>query len=334
MRNYILVFFVAVMTACQNPPTQMQTYTGEALGTYYSVKFFADKELSLEAELDSLFKVVNASMSNYQDDSDISLLNSGDTSVVVDQMFKEVFLLSKKIFDQTDGYFDPTVGNLVNAYGFGAQKTEIELDSTAIDSLMHYVGLEKVELTEDNKIRREYPEIYLDFNGIAKGYAVDRLGVLLEDKGVDHYLVEIGGEMRAKGENRSSGKTWRLGIDNPEMEKDGEELMGVMELKNKSLATSGNYRKFRYDSLSGEKFVHIIDPKTGYTKKTNLLSVSVIADDCATADAFATGFMAMDIEKAKNIAKDLKGVDVYFIYDQKGETETFLTKGFEKVMKK
>src|SRR5699024_3839847 len=124
MRNYILVFFVAVMTACQNPHTQMQTYTGEALGTYYSVKFFADKELSLEAELDCLFKVVNASMSNYQDDSDISLLNSGDTSVVSDHMFKEVFLLSEKIFDQTDGYFDPTVGNLVNAYGFGAQKTE------------------------------------------------------------------------------------------------------------------------------------------------------------------------------------------------------------------
>lgn len=321
------------LTACQQETSKkMQTYSGFALGTDYQLKFFAEEKLDLQAEIDSIFEVVNQSMSTYQEDSDISKINAGDTTIQVDDMFRTMFLKSKEIHQKTNGYFDPTVGDLVNLYGLGPKKMEISVDSTAIDSLMNYVGLDKVSITDDNLIVRKHIETVLDFNGIAKGYAVDLLGFLLEEKEVKNYLAEIGGEIRSKGKNLSSGKTWRLGIDDPRIETNPNELQGIVELKDKSLATSGNYRKFRYDSISGEKYNHIIDPKSGYTKKVNMLSVSVLADDCATADAYATAFMAMEIENSIEVAEKQKDLEVFFIYDEKGELKTYLSKGFEEVL--
>lgn len=333
MKKFLLLLLIIGLAACATEPKELKHYSGEALGTFYDVKFFSDDEFAVERGIDSVFKVVNKSMSNYQDDSDIAKINSGDTSITVDHMFREVFLLSESIYDKTDGYFDPTVGNVVNAYGFGAENQELKMDSTTIDSLMKDVGLDKVSISEDNKIIKDRPNIYLDFNGIAKGYAVDRLGLYLEEQGVTDYLVDVGGEIRAKGKNLKSEKNWRLGIDDPRLESETQhELTGIMELKNKSMATSGNYRKFREDSVTGEKYVHIIDPKSGHTQKRRILSTSVLAEDCASADAYATAFMAMGIEKAEAIAKELDGVDVYFIYDDEGELGTYISEGFKEAM--
>ncbi len=335
MRRILFLLVLFSFTACQQEKSKkMQTYTGFALGTDYQLKFFSEEKLDLQTEIDSIFEVVNNSMSTYQDDSDISKINAGDSSIVVDEMFKIVFLKSKEIHENTFGYFDPTVGDLVNLYGLGPKKMEVKVDSTAIDSLMNFVGLDKVSITTENKISKKYMETVLDFNGIAKGYAVDLLGFLLEKKGVENYLAEIGGEIRSKGKNLASGKYWRLGIDDPRIETNPNELQGVVELRNKSLATSGNYRKFKYDSITGEKYNHIIDPTSGYTKKVNMLSVSVLAEDCATADAYATAFMAMGIEKSKQVAEKQKDIDVFFIYDEKGELKTYLSKGFEEVLTK
>lgn len=334
-RFFLVLLLTLIITSCQtNTSNTPQHINGFALGTDYQLQFFADSVLDLQTEIDSVFEVVNQSMSTYMESSDISKWNAGDTTIKVDDLFKTVFLKSKEIFEKTEGYFDPTVGDIVNLYGLGPEDLGIPADSAAVDSLMKYVGLEKVNITAENIVEKKYDQTVLDFNGIAKGYAVDLLGELLENHGVENYLAEIGGEIRTRGKNLQSQKTWRLGIDDPRIETNKGELSGIVELKNKSLATSGNYRKFKYDSLSGEKYVHIIDPKSGYTLRGSLLSVSVIADDCATADAYATAFMAMPLEKAKQIAQQQKDIQVYFIYDEKGEMKTFFTHGFEEAMVK
>lgn len=311
---------------------QPQTFSGMALGTDFHVTLFSDEEMDIESALDSIFISVNLSMSTYQDNSDISKINAGDTTVVVEPMFQEVLNLSKKINKQSDGYFDPTVGNLVNLYGFGPKKLELEINKEVIDSLMKNIGIDKIHLTHENRISGPFPAVFLDFNGIAKGYTVDVVGWFLEDRGIENYLVEIGGEIRTKGKNLKTDKAWRLGIDDPRIQTNPNELSGVLALTNKSLATSGNYRKFREDTLTGEKYVHIINPKSGLMEKSNILSASVIADDCATADAFATAFMAMGLEKAKAKAEQLKGIEVYFIFDDQGELGTYFSDGFEKRM--
>lgn len=333
IQKTILILFLIAAVACQNSTKEkMQSISGFALGTDYQLKFFYEDQLNLQAEIDALFDEVNQSMSTYQDDSDISRINSGDSTIQVDANFREVFLKSKEIHEKTQGYFDPTVGDLVNLYGLGSKKMNIAVDSVSIDSLMQYVGFANVDIDDENYIHRKHLQTVLDFNAIAKGYAVDLLGELLEEKGVENYLTEIGGEIRTRGTNLASGKTWRLGIDDPRLEENPNELSGIVELKDKSLATSGNYRKFTYDSITGEKYVHIINPKSGYTEKGNILSISVLSDECAVADAYATAFMAMDIEKAMAIAKDLKELDVFFIYLEKDEMKTYLSQGFEKVM--
>lgn len=329
IKPFVVVLLIFLFWGCQqgdrNHPYTLQE--GYAFGTEYRIQYFGSIP-DLEHSIDSIIEAVNGSMSNYQEDSDISRLNAGDTTVAVDQMFREVFLLAKDIYHRTDGYFDPTVGNLVNAYGFGAQQTAVKLDSVHIDSLMQYVGFKDVQLKGDHIIRRN-PQMYIDLNGIAKGYGVDRFGLFLEEKGIENYLVEIGGEIRARGTNLKSGRSWRLGIDDPRTGDEAKEIQGVVELKNKSLATSGNYRKYRVDSLSGRRFVHIVDPKSGYMKKQSLLSASVMAEDCATADAYATAFMAMDIQKSIALAKQLEGIDVFFIYDVQGALKTYLSEGFQ-----
>ncbi len=329
IKSFVIVLLSCTLWGCQQGDSiaAYKLQEGYAFGTEYNIQYFGDIP-DLEHSIDSIIQAVNQSMSNYQKDSDISKLNAGDTTVTVDQMFREVFLLAKEIFHRTDGYFDPTVGNLVNAYGFGAQQTGVKLDSVHIDSLMQYVGFEDVHLQKDHIIRRD-PHMYIDLNGIAKGYGVDRFGLFLEARGIENYLVDIGGEIRARGTNLKSGRNWRLGIDDPRIGDGAKEIQGIVELKNRSLATSGNYRKYRVDSLSGRRFVHIVDPKSGYMKKQSLLSASVLAQDCATADAYATAFMAMDIEKSIALAKKLKGIDVFFIYDVQGALKTYTSEGFE-----
>lgn len=301
---------------------------GGALGTSYSIIYLADEELDYQKEIDSVFAAVNKSMSTYVSDSDISKINKGDSTLVVDEMFQEVFQLSKKIYEKTDGYFDPTVGALVDAWGFGPGK-QILLDSIRIDSLMQFVGFDKVSLTPGKTIRKEDPNIRFDFNAIAKGYAIDRLAILMDKKGIQNYLLEVGGEVVAKGENTANERPWGIAVQDPQ----NEQAKISIRLKDRAMASSGNYRKFRIDSATGKRYVHTIDPKTGFTKNANTLAVNILANTCAEADAYATAFMAMDLDDAVDFLMNQRVMDAYIIYlDEKGETQEFMTPGFRKVV--
>jgi thiamine biosynthesis lipoprotein len=328
MKKIFILLTLVFLFSCKKQANTVQSYHGKALGTTYSIQFFNKKQLDLETGIDSVFQAVNKSISTYQENSDISKINRGE-QVQIDSIFREVFVLSQDIYRKTNGYFDPTVGNLVNAYGFGPEGRNKSAAEIPLKKLMLSVGLDKVSINGDNLIQKENPGVYLDFNAIGKGYAVDQLSNFLSKLNIENYLVEVGGEIFAHGKNRSDSKAWKIGIDSPEESSQDRELANVITLKNKALATSGNYRKYRIDSASGEKFVHTVNPKTGQAQKSNLLSVSVIATDCATADAFATAFMAMGFEKAKESSSTQKGISVYFIYAKNGQSKTYFSEGFK-----
>ncbi|MFD2099474.1 FAD:protein FMN transferase [Flagellimonas iocasae] len=332
LKNVLLFALIAFTFGCGSPQWIKNQNQGGALGTSYSIIYIADEPLDYQQEIDSVFQVMNQSMSTYVPSSDISKINEGDSTVVVDDMFKEVFDISTRVHQASNGYFDPTIGVLANAWGFGPGE-QIQLDSLKVDSLLSYVGWDKVKLNSDNTITKANPAIRFDFNAVAKGYAIDRLGALLDSKGIQNYLVEVGGEVLAKGTNLVSGKQWTVGIDDPQVET-GRQLKLIVTLEDKAMASSGNYRKFRIDPETGEKFVHTINPKTGYTKNSYVLATSVVANTCAVADAFATTFMAMDLEASKAILENHGELEAYIIYlDENGNTKEFMTSGFEKFVK-
>lgn len=303
-----------------------------ALGTSYSISYSGQDIEDYQKQVDSIFTAVNTSMSTYIPTSMISKINAGDSSIVVDAMFKEVLELSKKVYETSEGAFDPTIGQLVNAWGFGAGESLQQVDSTMVDTLLQYVGLDKVSLTSSNKVLKTHKDIYLEFNAIAKGYCIDRIGVFLDQKGVQHYLIELGGEVLAKGQNETKQEDWIVGIDDPH-QPDERSVLAKLKLKNRAMATSGNYRKYRIDSETGEKYVHSIDPHTGYPKFNSVLSVSVLAPSCALADAYATAFMIMELSAAQQLLLNHPELDAYVIYeDVDGEVEVFSTQGFEDVL--
>jgi len=335
MKKCAIVLFLIAFITCKtdSPKIYKNVNRGPALGTSYSIIYLSDKELDYQIAIDSVFAVINQSMSTYIPTSDISRVNKGDTTVVVDAMFKNVFELSSSVYKATDGYFDPTIGSLVNAWGFGPGK-RVALDSVKVDSILKYVGFSKVNITSTNKIKKLYPNIYFDFNAIAKGYTLDRLAKLLDAKGITNYLVELGGEIVAKGENTIKKKPWVVGIDDPEGENRNMPKV-LLNIKDRALASSGNYRKFRIDEATGEKYVHTVNPKTGYTKNSSVLAATVVANNCAIADAYATSFMAMDLEDSKKLLYQNTTLDAFIIYlDKKGETQQFMTGGFQKMVVK
>ncbi|MDT0539450.1 FAD:protein FMN transferase [Croceitalea sp. P059] len=333
MKKVILVFIILVIAGCQEKSSWIKNQNiGNALGTTYSIIYIAHEEVDFQKEIDSVFQVINQSMSTYIPDSDISKINDGDTTVVVDTMFKEVFELSTQVYETSDGYFDPSVGVLANAWGFGPGK-QIQLDSIKIDSLLNFVGWNKVKLSPNGTIKKLHPEIRFDFNAIAKGYAIDRLGVLLNNREIENYLIEVGGEVLTQGHNTVTAKDWTVGIDNPnDVLQRG--TSAIITLRNKALASSGNYRKFRIDPETGEKYVHTIDPKTGYTKNSRVLASSVLASNCAIADAYATTFMTLDLEESISLLKNNQELDAYIIYlDEYDRPQQFMTDGFKTLVK-
>ena len=254
---------------------------------------------------------------------------------MVDENFQEVFKTSEEIYKESNGYFDPTVGNLVNAYGFGPDHTLDSINQVQIDSMLQYVGFNKVKLTSNNKIQKERPEIFLDFNAIAKGYTIDVIAHYFDSKNIENYLIELGGELVAKGTNTSTKNAWVVGIDDPLQEEGNRTLEATLELKDRAMATSGNYRKFRVDSKTGQRFVHTINPLSGKSEKSNLLSASVLAKNCTLADGYATAFMALGLERSQDILKKLKDVDVYLIYtEENGDVKVFTSSGFDKALLK
>lgn len=328
-----LIVFVFLLFSCKEREQEFvrNDANGTALGTTYNLIYFSEAPLDLQLQIDSVFAVMNHSLSTYIPESDISKINRGDSTLVVDTMFQEVFKLSKQVHKTTKGYFDPTVGTLVNAWGFGPGK-QIALDSTKVDSLLKYVGFNKVSLTREHRIKKENSNIYFDFNAIAKGYAIDRLAVMMNNYGIHNYLLEVGGELVAKGHNPYKNKSWIVGIDDPQVI-EGRQLKLMIKLEDKAMASSGNYRKFRVDESTGKKYVHTINPITGYTKNGTTLGVTVLANSCAEADAYATSFMAMELKEVKMLLNNNKTLEAYIIYlDKNGETQEFMTKGVKKLV--
>ena len=329
MHKFLFYFFIlSTVLSCkkaQKQPIKVLENTklsGAVFGTSYTIIY--DDNVDYTKQFDSLFHVINVSMSTYISDSDISKINRNEL-VEVDTHFEKVFHKSKEIYNTTKGVFDPTIGDVVNAWSFGADKQKFLTDSTTIEGLMRYVGFNKVKLV--NKRIVKSPNTYLEFNAIAKGYGIDVIAQFLESKNCNNYLVEIGGEVRVKGKNKAKDKPWRVGLDEPRF--DGEQsVYKAIHLKDQAMATSGTYRKFKVDE-SGNKYAHIINTKTGYPTKTNILSVSVIAKDCMTADGYATAFQAMGVEKVSVFLKNHPELKSFLIFEnENNELETLALNGF------
>lgn len=324
-------FFVLLFSSCQDK-LEKNFYAGRAQGSTFHITYFGGNPAVINQGIDSILKAVDKSMSTYIETSDISRINNGDSTVVVDSLFIEVLMASKQIYKQSKGVFDPTIGKLVNYYGFGPEKLSIAIDTSHIDSLMQYVGLDKVELTDAHRIKKQSPYIYIDFNSIAQGYTTDVIADFFTAQGFHNFLIEVGGEIVAKGKNSASGKPWRVGIDDPKQTNKERNLSAIIKLQNAGMATSGNYRKFRVDSVTGKKYVHTIDAVTGYPARNSMLSATVIAKTCVMADGYATTFMAMGIEGAKNLVESLPEVEAYFIYAKNDSVATFMTDGFQAML--
>jgi thiamine biosynthesis lipoprotein len=329
MKRAITLFLFIISIACNNSTgIEYKKLDGLALGTTFHITYKDSLDQIKENNIDSLIHLINRSMSTYLPNSDISKINKGDTTILVDDMFQEVFKKSRRIYKETKGSFDPTIGILVNAWGFGPEGQVENLDSTHIENMLEFVGFNKVKL-EDNRVIKKYSKTYIDFNAIAKGYAVDVIGRFLESKSIENYLVEIGGEIRARGINQNN-KNWTIAIEEPNF--DGTRtFQTTIELVNESIATSGNYRKFKIDNNTGIKYSHTIDTKTGFPSKSDLLSASVISkSDCADVDAYATAFMAMGLEKSKIFLSEHKDLKAFLIYsDDQGEIKTFASKSLQ-----
>ncbi len=324
---FISTVAILLLPGCNRAVNNTITISGAAQGTSYHITYLAGQHSNYRESFDSIFKKIDLSLSTYHKGSIISKINRNDPAVKVDEYFTAVFNKSMEVSEKTKGLFDVTVAPIINAYGFGFKKRE-RITNALIDSLLPLVGYKKVRLV-NNEVEKDTPQVMLDFNAIAQGYTVDVLASFLDSKGIRNYMVEVGGELRAKG-TKLNDSSWTVGIEQPnESPAESSPLFAVVNIKDKSLATSGNYKKFYVEE--GKKYAHIIDPFTGYPAKHNLLSATVIADDCMTADAYATSFMVMGLEKSKQFLlehKDLS-LEVFFIYDENGVLKKYTSKNFE-----
>ncbi len=301
---------------------------GEAQGTYYSIIYFDGQERDLQFEIDSLLTDFDKSVSLWVPNSILSRINNNETDIEIDNYFIDNFNISKDVSEQTNGAFDFTIGKLIKAWGFGYDENKT-IEPNMIDSLLNLSGYEKVKL-EGGEIIKEDPRISFDFNAVAQGYSVDMIALFLESKNISNYLIDIGGEVKAKG-TKPEGTKWKVGIEKPaEQKNDSRDLEAVAELLDLSIATSGNYRKFYEED--GIRYSHTIDPKTGYPAKNTLLSVSVLHKSTAYADAYATALMVMGFEKAKAFVEKENDLEAFFIFSTENSFETYVTTGFKDII--
>jgi thiamine biosynthesis lipoprotein len=321
--RWAVILTVISLVSCTSEQKKVM-FQGQTQGTYYALTYFDARGRVFQAQADSILKAFDHSVSLWDTGSVLSRINRGDSVVQPDKWFIDIFRQAQEVARETGGDFDCTVGPLVNAWGFGF-RGKLKMDQARVDSLLQFVGYPKVRLDEQNRIVKPRG-LQLDFNAIAQGYAVDLISDFLESRGITDYLVDIGGEVKGKG-GKPDGQPWLVGIENPAADSVSEQTVNSMvKLKGKALSTSGNYRK--YFEENGVRYSHAIDPHTGYPARQSLLSVSVMADDCATADAFATAFMVMGFEKAKIFVENKPGLEAFFIVDAgSGMFQTYATKG-------
>ena len=325
LKKYSFLLLLLAIASCQTQD-KMQRFQGDALGTSYNIVYFdrASNEI-ISDSIDAVFLRMNQSMSTYWPNAIISKVNR-DEAVTVDADFREVFQAAKNIWDQTDGYFDPTVGALVNAYGFGPAKSLEQIDQATIYSLLNITGFDKVSLLPDGTIKKAHKNTYLDFNAIAKGYAVDVLARMLHSLGYTQFLVEVGGELFASGLHPEKEKPWRVAIDHPKQDAN-RTFIATLPLQNQGMASSGNYRKFRIDA-SGKRYVHTVNPKTGKTVQSNVLSTSVLAPSTMLADAYATALMAMPYEQGRTLISNLSAIEAMWVLAVNDSVQVVATPGF------
>ncbi len=327
MKKYLLpiVIILFVLNGCTNSPARYIYNKGMVYGTTYSITYESPNGKDLQEEITEKLNEYNSMFSTYDKESIISKINSNQPVQLTDEFIK-CFKKSIEVAEITNGAFDITCGPMVNAWGFGPEKKK-KMTQAEVDSLIELTGIHKVRLTE-GEIVKDNPNMKLDMSAIAKGYTCDLIGNFLAEMGCKNYMVEIGGEVAAVGINERRN-TWTIGINKP----DENDLFGSsgleakVKLTNHGLATSGNYRNFYVED--GKKYAHTIDPKTGYPVQHSLLSASVVANDCMTADAFATAFMVVGLEKGIEMSENIPGIEVFFIYaDESGNNKVYMSEGF------
>jgi thiamine biosynthesis lipoprotein len=322
------IFLTCAFSNAQQKPMYID---GFAQGTSYHISYYDLKGRFLKKEVDSILHDFDLSVSTYNPNSIISKINSNQKKVPLDRYFITCFNKAKEVWKNTNGTFDPTVYPLVNAWGFGPGKKQ-KIEQKKIDSILQFVGFNLIEL-KGNKIKKKDPRVALDFNAFAQGYSVDVIAEYLNSLGIVSYIVEIGGEVYAKGK-LTNGSSWTVGIEAPiDNKTESNPLFATVRLDDLAIATSGNYRKFTIED--GVKYAHHIDPKTGYPTKNNLLSASIFSKRGIDSDANATGILVMGLEKAKIFLKAHPELQAYLIYsDEKGNYQTYQTEGIASLVVK
>lgn len=329
-RILISVLLMIFMASCVNQTKSLQyvTFQGEAQGTYYIVKYYDQEGRDFSDDIDILLKEFDQSLSLWVPNSVISKVNRNE-KVALDQYFIDNYHLSMRIAKETNGAFDFTLGPLIEAWGFGFRE-KIKLNQSMIDSLKLIVGYQKVSL-EGNTFIKNDERIELNFNAIAQGYSVDLISDFLIGKGIDNFLIDVGGEIISKG-SKPDDIAWLVGIQKPTEDAEGAiEAQVKVELTNKAFVTSGSYRKFYEED--GKRYSHMIDPSTGYPVTHNLLSVTVLANTCAEADGYATAFMIMGIEKSLAFINHRNDLEAFFIYEENGEINYSYTDGLQSLIR-
>lgn len=329
MKKYISVLAaLLLLVGCERKIHTRIRIDGLAQGTFYSIVYISEDGINYKHEIDSLLKIIDASVSLWDANSTLSKINANEETEI-DSVFYDNFQKSQFLSRLTHGAFDITVGNLVNVWGFGSVSRSIP-NSKQVDSLLQLTGYEKVSM-ENGRIKKQHPDIRIDFNAIAQGYSSDFIASFLKSKNIHNFIVNIGGEVIAGGykEDKSS---WVCGIESPAKDSLAPiALQTKVKLNNKALVTSGNYRK--YHIVDGVKYSHTIDPRTGYPVKHQLLSATVLANEAWKADGLATAFMVMGLENSKAFLKEHPEYDAFFVFsNEKNSLETFATQGMKNII--
>lgn len=328
-KRFIVALFLLISNTLLKAQAELISIEGYAQGTTYHIIYFDEKNRDFKPEIEQILKDFDASVSTYLSNSIISRINNNQKNVSVDKYFTACFNMAKEVWKNTDGAFDPTVFPLVNAWGFGPGKKQ-KVEQKTIDSILQFVGFEKIELVGNQVIKKD-PRVALDFNAFAQGYAVDVVAEYLNSMSIGAYLVEIGGEVYAKGK-KPNGEKWTVGIEKPIDNKVSKNpLKAIAKLENMAIATSGNYRRFIIEN--GIKYAHHIDPKTGYPTKNNLLSASIFAKSCISSDAHATGVLVMGFDNAVAFLKGHTELNAYLIFsDEAGNYQVYETPGIKNII--
>lgn len=326
-QHRILLILLCIVTfefSCRQSPLTYKKHDGYTQGTTFHITYQSPQSHELDDQIDGILQTVNGSMSIYNPKSTLYAINNQEAKIKAEAILINCLLLAKEVHEKTDGAFDVTAGILVNAWGFGKDKTRILPENKVIDSIMQFVGFSLITI-DSKHISKAHPSVSIDLNGIAKGYTVDLVADFFDAQKINNYLVEIGGEIRTKGVN-PEGKPWRIGIDKPEdgHHAPGSKLQAILTLSDGALATSGNYRK--YYEREGKKYAHTINPKTGYPVQHTLLSATVITERCAKADAYATACMVMGTEKSIKLLEENQEINGYLVWtDEDGVYQSYLS---------